>query len=75
MATISKSCGSKAKEMQAAIADVPGVTDLQVEPQVEIPQLRIEIDGHQLKQYGLRREDINEFVRHGHEWRKLSPRC
>ena len=37
---------------EAAIADVPGVTDLQVEPQVEIPQLRIEIDGHQLKQYG-----------------------
>ncbi len=54
---------SKAKEMQLAISDVPGITDLQVEPQVEIPQLRIEIDGHQLKQYGLRREDINEFVR------------
>jgi HME family heavy-metal exporter len=35
---------------------------LQVEPQVEIPQLRIEIDGHQLKRYGLRRNDINKFV-------------
>jgi len=51
-----------AREMRTAIADVPGVTDLQVEPQVEIPQLRIEIDGHQLKKYGLRRSDVNEFV-------------
>jgi HME family heavy-metal exporter len=38
------------------------VEDLQVEPQVEIPQLRIEVDGHKLEQYGLRRGDINEFV-------------
>jgi len=51
-----------ARQMQVAIADVPGVTDLQVEPQVEIPQLRIEIDGHQLTKYGLRRSDVNEFV-------------
>ncbi len=53
----------EAGEMKAAIAEVSGVTDLQVEPQVEIPQLRIEIDGHQLVQYGLTRGDINEFVR------------
>lgn len=52
----------QAETMRAAIADVPGVTDLQVEPQVEIPQLRIEIDGHQLQSYGLRRRDVNEFV-------------
>ena len=51
-----------AKEMEAVIAEVPGVKDLQVEPQVEVPQLRIEIDGHQLTKYGLRRRDINEFV-------------
>jgi Cu/Ag efflux pump CusA len=52
----------EAKRMEAAIADVPGVTGLQREQQVEIPQLRIEIDGHQLRTYGLRRADINEFV-------------
>ncbi len=51
-----------ARRMRDAVADVPGVTDLQVEPQVEIPQLRIEIDGHQLTRYGLRRSDVNEFV-------------
>ena len=52
----------QAQRMQAAIADVPGVTDLQVEPQIEIPQLRIEIDGDQLQKYGLRRHDVNQFV-------------
>ena len=51
-----------AENIETAIAGVPGVTDLQVEPQVEIPQLRIEIDGAQLKKYGLRRAQINEFV-------------
>ena len=51
-----------AKEIEAAIAGVPGVKDLQVEPQVAVPQLRIEIDGHELTRYGLRRKDINEFI-------------
>jgi HME family heavy-metal exporter len=52
----------QAQNVQAAIADVPGITDLQVEPQVEIPQLRLEIDGDRLQKYGLRRRDVNEFV-------------
>jgi len=51
-----------ASRMQDAIADVPGVTDLQLEPQTIIPQLRIEIDDHQLVAYGLHRADINEYV-------------
>ena len=52
----------EAGRIKAAVAGVPGVTDLQVEQQVEIPQLRIEIDGNQLRKYGLRRADVNEFV-------------
>ena len=51
-----------ADQMKAAIADIEGVKDLQVEPQVIIPQMRIEIDGHRLKQYGLTRGDITEYV-------------
>ncbi len=51
-----------AAEMQAAIAEVPGVEDLQVEPQVLIPQLRIEVDGHRLKQYGLTRGEVTELI-------------
>ncbi len=51
-----------ARRIESLVKDVPGVKDLLVEPQAEIPQLRIEIDGHQLAKYGLRRQDINEFV-------------
>lgn len=53
---------SKAAEMKNAISDIAGIEDLQIEPQVEIPQLRITPVGHKLKQYGLRRDDVNRFV-------------
>lgn len=53
---------TKAKEIRNAISGIPGVKDLQVEPQIEIPQLQIRIDGHALTRYGLRRADINRFV-------------
>ncbi len=53
---------SQAQGIQAVIADVEGVRDLQVEQQVIIPQLRIEADGKKLKAFGLRRSDVNEFV-------------
>jgi len=52
----------RANEMKGAISQIDGVKDLQVEPQVTIPQLRIAIDGHKLKQYGLTRGDITEFL-------------
>ena len=53
---------AKAEEMKRRIAQVPGVTDLQVEPQVLIPQLRIEVDRDRLLQYGLTPADVNEYV-------------
>ncbi len=52
----------EAREIQSLVANVPGVVDLQIEPQVEIPQLRIELEADQLQKYGLRRAEINEFV-------------
>ncbi|TWT86709.1 Cobalt-zinc-cadmium resistance protein CzcA [Pseudobythopirellula maris] len=52
----------QAQGMEAAIKDVEGVRDLQVEQQVIIPQLRIEADGKKLKAFGLRRSDVNQFV-------------
>jgi HME family heavy-metal exporter len=51
-----------AEAIQTAISDVPGIRDLQIEQQVNIPQLRIEADGHKLELFGLRRLDVNEFV-------------
>ncbi|WP_153556309.1 efflux RND transporter permease subunit [Roseimaritima sediminicola] len=52
----------KAEAMKAAMATVPGVTDLLVEPQVIIPQLRIELDRDQLLQYGLTPAEVNTFI-------------
>ena len=51
-----------ADEMKRSIADVPGVTDLMVEPQVIIPQLRIELDRDQLLLYGLQPAEVMELV-------------
>ena len=52
----------KAKEMEAAIRPVPGVKDLLVEPQVIIPQLRIELDRDRLLLHGLTAAAVNEFI-------------
>ena len=52
----------EARKMEAAISEVDGVRDLQVEQQIEIPQLRIEADPRKLEQFGLTRLDVNEFV-------------
>ncbi|MFP6614716.1 MAG: efflux RND transporter permease subunit [Pirellulales bacterium] len=53
---------AKAKEMEAAMRKVKGVKDLLVEPQVEIPQLRIELNRDKLKQYGMTPAYVNEYV-------------
>ena len=53
---------AKAEEMRAAISDVPGVKDLMVEQQVEIPQLQIVLDRRQLAATGMTSDYVNEFV-------------
>ncbi len=52
----------KAQEMAAKMRDIDGVIDLLVEPQVEIPQLRIELDRDKLELYGLTPVYVNEYV-------------
>ena len=52
----------KAEEMKSVMQSIPGVTDLLVEPQVTIPQLRIELDRDQLLQYGLTPVEVNDFI-------------
>jgi HME family heavy-metal exporter len=51
-----------AAEIKTAIQDVPGVTDLVVEPQVEIPQLRIQRKLDKLADNGLTVRQVNEFI-------------
>ena len=52
----------KAESMKAEIETVPCVKDLMIEPQVIIPQLRIELDRDRLLQYGLSAETVNAFI-------------
>ncbi|MEZ6066184.1 MAG: efflux RND transporter permease subunit [Planctomycetaceae bacterium] len=52
----------RAEQMKGVIAGVPGVKDPLVEPQVIIPQLRIEVDRDKLLLNGLSVADVNEFV-------------
>ncbi len=42
-----------AEDLRARLADIPGLTDLQVEKQVLIPQLKIHLDHAQLARHGL----------------------
>jgi HME family heavy-metal exporter len=52
----------KAGQFQAAMKQVPGVTDLMVEPQVIIPQLRLELNRDKLLLYGLTPAEVNDFI-------------
>lgn len=52
----------KADAFKSRMQTVPGVTDLLVEPQVTIPQLRIELDRDQLMKYGLSTASVNDFI-------------
>jgi CzcA family heavy metal efflux pump len=52
----------KADAIQHAMESVPGVTDLFVEPQVLIPQLRIEVNRERLAESGLSVKELNDYV-------------
>jgi len=53
---------SKAREIESAIRDVPGVIDLLVEQQVDIPQLQIVPRREVLARLGITVADINELL-------------
>jgi CzcA family heavy metal efflux pump len=53
---------AKAEEIRRAISTVPGVADLFVEQQVEVPQLKIWINRKEAARYGLSVTDISHFV-------------
>ena len=51
-----------AEAIKSEIATVAGVVDAIVEPQVIIPQLRLELDRDQLLLYGLTAAEVNQFI-------------
>jgi CzcA family heavy metal efflux pump len=50
------------QQVQAAVQDIPGVVDLQVEPQVPIKQVQIQFDRAAAARYGLRVGDLGETI-------------
>jgi len=53
---------TKAAQIRDAIATVPGVVDLLVEPQVGVPQVQINLNRRQAATVGLRGEELTEAV-------------
>ena len=54
---------ARAKQIEIAIQDLPGVGNLRTEPiQADVPQLRIELDRERLKTYGLTPRAVNELI-------------
>ncbi len=53
---------NKAQELNDMMAKIPGVVDLQVEPQVEIPQVRVRIRPDMLALYGLTKLEVAEAL-------------
>jgi len=49
-------------EIKSAIVDIPGLVDVSVEQQVEIPQVQIQANREMLARYGITMGQFNEFV-------------
>ena len=61
-----------AADVQSRMAGIPGVVDLQVEPQVEIPQVRLEVDHREAARYGLAPGDVTELLETAYRGRAVS---
>jgi CzcA family heavy metal efflux pump len=53
---------AKAQELHDAMRDLPGIVDLQVEQQVDIPQIKIRLKPNELKRYSLTKAEVVEAL-------------
>jgi CzcA family heavy metal efflux pump len=63
---------SLGKQVQTAMAKIPGITDLQLEPQVPVKQVQIKFDRDAAARYGLTIGDLAETIEIGLSGRTLS---
>ncbi|HUG90735.1 MAG TPA: efflux RND transporter permease subunit [Planctomycetaceae bacterium] len=61
-----------AEQVAELMAGIPGVVDLQVEPQVEIPQVRVTVDRDASARYGLRPLHVAEALETALQGRTVS---
>lgn len=62
----------KAQEIKSSINDIPGIADLNVEQQIEIPQLKIRPKRKMLAEYGISLSEFNHFIESGLNGAKIS---
>ncbi|MFM8396662.1 MAG: efflux RND transporter permease subunit, partial [Pirellula sp.] len=55
-----------------AIGDIPGVVDLQAEPQVEVSQIRLQIKREEAARHGLKPGDLAELLQTAYKGRVVS---
>jgi Cu/Ag efflux pump CusA len=61
-----------AEDAEGAMAQVPGVVDLQVEPQVEISQVRLTVNRAEAARYGLAPGDVAQLLETAYKGRVVS---
>ena len=61
-----------AQGIQDRMASIPGVVDLQIEPQIEISQLRLRVKHEEAGRYGLAPGDIADMLETAYKGRKVS---